>query len=61
MYAGNPFSESLVIADYLSRHSTPDQQIAVLGSEPQLYFYAKRTPPQGTFTPTRSWSGSRSH
>ena len=31
-----------MIADYLSRHSAPDQEIAVLGSEPQLYFYARR-------------------
>lgn len=38
----NPFVESLVIADYLSRHTTPEQRVAVIGSEPQLYFYAKR-------------------
>jgi hypothetical protein len=42
VYEGDPFWESPVIADYLSRHSTPDQRIAVLGSEPQLYFYARR-------------------
>ena len=34
--------ESPVIAEYVNRHSTPDQQMAVLGSEPQLYFYARR-------------------
>ena len=38
----NPFVESAVIADYLSRHTTPDQRVAVIGSEPQIYFYAKR-------------------
>ena len=42
IYGANPFVESPVIADYLRRHSTPDQQVAVIGSEPQLYFYAKR-------------------
>ena len=42
MNGRNPFPESLVIADYLNRHSTPDQQMAVFGSEPQLFFYAKR-------------------
>jgi hypothetical protein len=42
MYAMNPFVESLVIADYLSRHTTPEQRVAVVGSEPQIYFYAKR-------------------
>ena len=41
-YPMNPFVESPVIADYLSRHTTPDQRVAVIGSEPQLYFYAKR-------------------
>ena len=33
-----------MIADYVGRHSTPDQRIAVLGSEPELYFYAQRRP-----------------
>jgi hypothetical protein len=47
MYSGNPFAESAVIADYLSRHSTPDQRVAVIGSEPQIYFYAKRNAATG--------------
>ncbi len=42
LYGLNPFVESPVIADYLRRHSTPEQRVAVLGSEPQLYFYATR-------------------
>ena len=42
MYPLNPFVESLVIADYLGRHTTPEQRVAVIGSEPQVYFYAKR-------------------
>ena len=42
MNGRNPFPEALVIADYLNRHSTPDQQVAVFGSEPELFFYAKR-------------------
>jgi hypothetical protein len=41
-YSMNPFVESCVIADYLRDHTTPDQRVAVLGSEPQVYFYAKR-------------------
>jgi 4-amino-4-deoxy-L-arabinose transferase-like glycosyltransferase len=41
-YGLNPFLESTVIADYLGRHTTPDQRVAVIGSEPQIYFYAKR-------------------
>jgi hypothetical protein len=42
MYGPFPFPESVVIADYLKRHTKPDQQIAVLGSEPEIYFYAQR-------------------
>ena len=42
MYSGNPFLECLKIAEYLNKNSGPDQRVAVLGSEPEVYFYAKR-------------------
>jgi hypothetical protein len=42
VYGGNPFPESLVIADYIKEHSSPDDKIAILGSEPQIFFYADR-------------------
>ena len=42
MYFPNPFPESIAIADYIKNHTTPDSTIAVLGSEPQIYFYAHR-------------------
>jgi 4-amino-4-deoxy-L-arabinose transferase-like glycosyltransferase len=42
LYAGNPFWESIEIADYLQKHTKPDDRIAIIGSEPQIYFYAKR-------------------
>jgi len=42
MYGGNPFPESIPIARYIEEHTTPDDRIAVLGSEPQIYFYAHR-------------------
>jgi hypothetical protein len=41
-YAGNPFVEALELADYLKAHTQPDETIAVIGSEPQIYFYADR-------------------
>jgi hypothetical protein len=41
-YGSNPFSESVRIAEYLREHSSPSDTIAVLGSEPQIYFYAQR-------------------
>jgi 4-amino-4-deoxy-L-arabinose transferase-like glycosyltransferase len=42
MYGVNPFPESIEIAEYIKNHSTKDDKIAVLGSEPQIYFYANR-------------------
>ena len=42
LYGLNPFPESLEIARYLAEHTGPDDRIAVLGSEPQIYFYARR-------------------
>jgi hypothetical protein len=42
MYFPNPFPESIAIAEYIRNHSAQDSTIAVLGSEPQLYFYAHR-------------------
>jgi len=42
LYESNPFIESLVIADYVNEHSSPQDKIAILGSEPQILFYADR-------------------
>jgi hypothetical protein len=41
-YHAEPFVEMPVIAAYVSRHSTPDQRVAIWGSEPELYFYTRR-------------------
>jgi hypothetical protein len=41
-YPGNPFSESIEIAKYIKANSAPSDRIAVIGSEPQIYFYADR-------------------
>src|SRR5262249_46325156 len=38
----NPFPESIRIGEYIREHSSPNDTIAVLGSEPQIYFYARR-------------------
>lgn len=42
IYGANPFPESLEVARYLRERTTADDRIAVLGSEPQIYFYAGR-------------------
>ena len=41
-YGVNPFVEAIDIAEYLSRNTKPSDRIAVLGSEPEIYFYANR-------------------
>jgi hypothetical protein len=42
IYPESPFPESIRIAEYLREHTNADDTIAVLGSEPQIYFYSKR-------------------
>jgi 4-amino-4-deoxy-L-arabinose transferase-like glycosyltransferase len=42
VYSMNNFQVYPVIADYLKLHSTPAARLAVLGSEPELLFYAHR-------------------
>ena len=38
----NPFPEALQVARYLKDHTSRTDRIAVLGSEPEIYFYADR-------------------
>lgn len=42
LYEQNPFPESIKIAEYIKAHTDKDDLIAVIGSEPQIYFYADR-------------------
>ncbi len=42
IYGDNPLEESFRIAGYIRDHSRPDARVAVVGSEPQIYFYAQR-------------------
>ena len=42
VYGRNPFPESVEIARYIREHSSPDDTIAILGSEPQIFFYSQR-------------------
>jgi hypothetical protein len=40
--ADSPFSETLEIADYIRSHTREDDLVAVIGSEPEIYFYSGR-------------------
>ena len=42
MYVSNPFPEAVEIARYIRDRTTTNDRIAVLGSEPEIYFYADR-------------------
>ena len=42
LYGANPFPESVEVARYISENARPDARIAVIGSEPQIYFYSGR-------------------
>jgi hypothetical protein len=42
IYPEAPFWESVSIAEYVRDHTSPNDTIAVLGSEPQIYFYSQR-------------------
>ena len=42
VYGVNPLAEAVEIADEIARRAGPDDRIAVIGSEPQIYFYARR-------------------
>jgi hypothetical protein len=41
-YGSNPFIAAVKTADYIRENSSDNTQIAVLGSEPEIYFYAHR-------------------
>ena len=42
VFGANPFPEAIEIARYVEANSEPGDRIAVLGSEPEIYFYAHR-------------------
>jgi len=41
-YGENPFPEALAAAQYVEAHTSASDRIAVFGSEPEIYFYARR-------------------
>jgi len=46
-YWGNPFNEAQEISKYIQDNTKDTDKIAVLGSEPEIYFYANRTAATG--------------
>jgi hypothetical protein len=46
-FGANPFPEAVDIAAYIRARTAPTDRIAVLGSEPEIYFYADRASATG--------------
>jgi 4-amino-4-deoxy-L-arabinose transferase-like glycosyltransferase len=42
LYGPDPLPEAEIVAQYIRENSAPDARIAVLGSEPEIYFLARR-------------------
>jgi 4-amino-4-deoxy-L-arabinose transferase-like glycosyltransferase len=42
LWGDNPFPEAIPAAEYLRAHTAPETPIAILGSEPEIYFYGHR-------------------
>jgi hypothetical protein len=42
MYGDDPLPESEIISKYIRDNSAPDTRVAVLGSEPEIYFLSRR-------------------
>ena len=45
VYGNNPFPEAMEIGDYINAHSKPEDNITLIGSEPEIYFYTKKKSP----------------
>lgn len=41
-FQGNPFASAPLVGDYLRERTSPNERIAILGSEPEILFYARR-------------------
>jgi hypothetical protein len=46
-YPNNPFLECVPVGNYIQAHTQSSDTIAVIGSEPEIYFYARRLPATG--------------
>lgn len=42
IYVESQFPETVRVAEYVREHTSPNDTVAVLGSEPQIYFYSHR-------------------
>jgi hypothetical protein len=41
-YGANPFPEAMTVAKHVEANTSPQDCVAVIGSEPEIYFYSRR-------------------
>jgi hypothetical protein len=42
LYGQNPFPEAPAVGRFLAEHTSPDEPVFILGSEPEILYYARR-------------------
>lgn len=45
VYGNNPFPEAMEIGNFINSHTGPEDNITLIGSEPQIYFYTRKRSP----------------
>ncbi len=45
VYGNNPFPEAMEIGNFINANSKPEDNIVLIGSEPEIYFYTKKKSP----------------
>lgn len=45
VYGNNPFPETMEVAKWIKSNSKPEDQVAIIGSEPEFYIYTDKTSP----------------
>jgi hypothetical protein len=45
VYGNNPFPEAWEVGQYINTHSKPEDNIVLIGSEPEIYFYTHKKSP----------------
>jgi hypothetical protein len=42
MHSNHGFPEAVAVADYVRNHTASEDRVAILGSEPEIFFYSRR-------------------
>ena len=57
VYQENPFVEAIAVGNYIRAHTNPGDSIAIIGSEPEIYFYCRRPAATGFIYPALASCG----